>query len=97
MERQKEEMYSIFSDYLNAFKDLDYVACWFVKCAEYISVSNSVASLVSTNSVCQGEQIGMLWPIIYSKGVDIIFAHTSFPWKNNAAECRGHLCYRRAC
>jgi len=71
---------------------LDYVAAWFVKSAEYLNVSGEAAGIVSTNSICQGEQVGMLWPIILQSGIRIRFAHTSFPWANNAARNAGVTC-----
>jgi hypothetical protein len=90
---QKAEMKAIFSKYTTNFKDLDYVCCWFIKAAEYMErVQKSASSLVSTNSICQGEQVAMLWPNIFSKGIEIIFAHTSFEWANLAANNAGVTC-----
>jgi hypothetical protein len=90
---QKEDMKALFGRYLKNYKDLDYVSCWFIKAAEYIqNVKNSAASLVSTNSLCQGEQVAMLWPIVFSKSIEIIFAYTSFEWSNLAAHNAGVTC-----
>ena len=82
---QKADMAGIFSPYLANYKDLDYVASWLVKASEYADASSADAAFVTTNSICQGEQVGMLWPIIFGKKQKIKFAHTSFLWKNNAA------------
>ncbi|MDO9233600.1 MAG: lactate dehydrogenase [Methylotenera sp.] len=90
---QKEEMKAIFSKYSSIYKDLDYVCCWFIKASEYMErVEKSASSLVSTNSICQGEQVAMLWPNIFSRGIQIIFAHTSFEWSNLAANNAGVTC-----
>lgn len=91
-ESQKEDMKIIFSKKLKAYKDLDYVAAWYVKASEYCKNQKSKAAFVATNSICQGEQVAMLWPIIYSFGNEIFFAHRSFNWKNNAAKNAGVTC-----
>ena len=89
---QKQDKEHVLESRLNSYKDLDYVACWFVKAAEYIAENDAEASLVATNSICQGEQVAMLWPSIYSYSLRIIFAHTSFKWSNNAANNAGVTC-----
>ena len=66
------------------YKDLDYIACWFYKGGKYIQNSNSKLSFVSTNSICQGEQVVLLWPHVFELGVKIEFGHQSFKWTNNA-------------
>ncbi|MCB0880440.1 MAG: class I SAM-dependent DNA methyltransferase, partial [Thermoleophilia bacterium] len=63
---------------------LDYVGAWFIKAARYIQGRNMSAAFVSTNSVCQGVQVGALWPHIFDTGAVISFAHTSFKWTNQA-------------
>jgi hypothetical protein len=89
---QKEDMALVFSRYLPTYKDLDYVASWLVRAAEYSESTRAVTAFVTTNSVCQGEQVGMLWPIVFRKSQRIFFAHTSFQWKNNAANNAGVTC-----
>lgn len=89
---QKSEMGDIFTKYLKRFKDLDYVSSWLVKAAEYSQVAQADIAFVTTNSICQGEQVGMLWPILFSKGQKISFAHTSFLWSNNASNNAGVMC-----
>lgn len=69
---------------LKNFRDLDYIACWFYNGAKYIQGINAKLAFVSTNSICQGIQVGLLWPNIYDLGLEINFAHTSFKWQNNA-------------
>lgn len=60
--------------------------------AKYIQNTNSKYAFVSTNSICQGEQVGVLWPIIYDYNLNIDFAHTSFKWSNNAKGNAGVTC-----
>ncbi|WP_145111810.1 class I SAM-dependent DNA methyltransferase [Cereibacter sediminicola] len=67
------------------FNRLDYVTCWFRRAIEYAALNSEIdIALVSTNSITQGEQCGILWPWIFSKGVKIIFAHRSFQWNSEA-------------
>jgi len=88
---QKDDMASVFSGIKN-YKNLDYIACWFLKAAEYIQNSNTQFAFVSTNSICQGEQVALLWPHIFSKELEIEFAHQSFKWSNNAKGSAGVTC-----
>jgi hypothetical protein len=68
----------------NNIKKLDYISCWFYLGARYIVGLNAQIALVSTNSICQGEQVALLWPLILNKNIEIGFAHQSFKWTNNA-------------
>jgi hypothetical protein len=86
---QKADMSLIFDGATNAWKSLDYVSGWFYKFALYAEHTLASCSFVSTNSICQGEQVARLWPLIFSKGSEIIFAHTSFKWANLAAHNAG--------
>lgn len=74
---------------LNNYKILDYITCWFVLASNYINTEGIKCAFVSTNSICQGEQVGILWPFIFSKNIEIRFAFTSFMWKNNAKKNAG--------
>jgi hypothetical protein len=49
-------------------------------------------AFVSTNSICQGEQVSLLWPNVFSRGLEICFAHSSFNWTNNAKANAGVTC-----
>jgi hypothetical protein len=60
-----------------------------MKAADYGTHTPCVAAFVSTNSVCQGQQVPILWPIIFSSGHEISFAHTSFKWANLASHNAG--------
>jgi type I restriction-modification system DNA methylase subunit len=81
--QQKADLAFVCKGFEN-FKNLDYIACWFVKGANFIQNINSQFAFVSTNSICQGEQVALLWPHIFDKQLEIGFAHTSFKWTNNA-------------
>ena len=64
---------------------LDFVANWYVKAADYIQGNPVIGcAFVSTNSITQGEQVGLLWPLLLSKGIRIHFAHRTFQWNNEA-------------
>lgn len=65
-------------------KDLDYVSLWFIKGADYIEGTRAELAFVSTNSIVQGEQPGLLFPMIFSKQIEIGYAYTPFKWENNA-------------
>jgi hypothetical protein len=71
------------------WKLLDYVAGWFVKAADYGTRTHSAAAFVATNSICQGQQVPVLWPAIFAMGQEIEFAHTSFKWANLASHNAG--------
>lgn len=81
---QTENMSIVFQGF-KLWKPLDLVASWFWKGAKYIGQSKSMhIAFVATNSICQGEQVDILWSPILSSGLDISFAYQSFPWKNSA-------------
>lgn len=86
---QKSDLEAIFKDKTKTWKSLDYVAGWFMKAAEYGKHTNSAAAFVSTNSICQGQQVPILWPLIFKTGHEINFAHTSFKWANLASHNAG--------
>lgn len=80
-EEQKADMRQVF---LRDYKNLDYVSAWFYKGAKYIQGFNAYLAFVSTNSICQGEQVALTWPRILNENIEIGFAHQSFKWTNNA-------------
>ncbi len=63
---------------------LDFVAAWYVKATGYIRGTQIRCAFVSTNSITQGEQVGVLWSWLLSKGIHIHFAHRTFQWSNEA-------------
>ncbi len=82
---QKSDLEAIFEGRTGAWKSLDYVAGWFMKASDYGVQTMSVAAFVSTNSICQGQQVPILWPLIFQTGHKIAFAYTSFKWANLAS------------
>ncbi|MGB3536205.1 MAG: DNA methyltransferase, partial [Microcoleaceae cyanobacterium] len=86
---QKDDLKQIFSGRTKTWKSLDYVAGWFMKAADYGTQTKSAAAFVSTNSICQGQQVPILWPLIFKTGHEIAFAHTSFKWANLASHNAG--------
>ena len=74
---------------MKKIKTLDYVACWFYKGALYIKDTNASLALVATNSINQGEQVALLWPLIFKLGLNINFAYQTFQWKNSAKNNAG--------
>lgn len=87
----KEDMAHVFSQVKN-YKDLDYIACWFYKSAKYIDKTPSKFAFVTTNSICQGNQVAMLWTEMDNLKKEIYFAHNSFKWTNNAKGNAGVTC-----
>ncbi len=86
---QKDDLRKLFDSRVKNWKSLDYVAGWFLKAADYCRHANAAAAFVSTNSICQGQQVPILWPEIFSTGCQIYFAHTSFKWTNLASNNAG--------
>lgn len=80
----KDDMKFAIGNVCKGWKKLDYIAAWFIKGAEYCKDSKASMAFVTTNSISQGEQVSILWPIIFNCGLNISFAHTSFKWSNNA-------------
>lgn len=64
---------------------MDYVSAWYIKAAAMIQGTNIKTAFVSTNSITQGEQVGVLWQNLFNKyAVKIHFAHKTFKWSNEA-------------
>ena len=85
---QKRDMTHVFKNFKN-YKNLDLIAAWFKLGADYIKGSKAQLAFVSTNSVCQGEQVALLWPYIFDLNVEIGFCYTSFKWTNGARNVAG--------
>jgi len=73
-------------------RNLDYISMWFLKGARYVSDYGARLGFVSTNSVCQGDHVGLLWPLVFAEDVEIGFAHESFRWTNSAKGTAGVSC-----
>jgi hypothetical protein len=81
---QKEDMAVVFADVPSAGL-LDFVTAWYRKAADYMADNPKIkAAFVSTNSITQGEQVGVLWPDLMRRGVKIHFAHRTFQWSSEA-------------
>jgi hypothetical protein len=80
---QKEDLNSIGAE-VNGQGVLDYVTGWYLKSAKYIHGTKIKVALVSTNSISQGEQPGILWNYLFRQGMKIHFAHRTFKWTNEA-------------
>ncbi len=81
---QREDMQFVFSD-LKGYGVLDFVTAWYWKAAKFLQNTNVKAALVSTNSITQGEQVGLFWgPLLGRFNIHITFAHQSFQWNNEA-------------
>jgi hypothetical protein len=83
-DEQKLELRDVFAKRTDAWKSLDYVTGWFMKAADFGKHTKSASAFVSTNSICQGQQVPILWPLIFATGTEITFAYTSFKWANLA-------------
>ncbi len=65
---------------------LDFVAAWYIKAATYAKANPTLSiGFVSTNSIVQGEQVGVLWSWLIAQGIKINFAHRTFKWSNEAS------------
>ncbi|MEZ4878437.1 MAG: DNA methyltransferase [Flavobacterium sp.] len=81
---QKNDMEMIFAK-AKGTGVLDYVTAWYIKSAQFIQNTKIKTAFVSTNSICQGEQVGLLWSLMFNKyKIKIHFAHRTFSWSNEA-------------
>lgn len=81
--RQKLDLATVTAKIPNA-KVLDYVAAWYLKAVPLVRASSIRCAFVSTNSITQGEQVGVLWNELLRRGIKIHFAHRTFRWTNEA-------------
>jgi hypothetical protein len=82
---QKDDLREIFEKETGNWKNIDYVGAWFWKAAEYNKRTEAPFCFVATNSLCQGQQVGLIWQLLIDHGFSIRFAHRSFKWKNLAS------------
>lgn len=87
--REQKDDYSYVFGKRPFSKNLDYIALWFIKGADFIEATRSQLAFVTTNSVAQGEHVWLMFPMIFDKGIEIGFAYTSFKWENNAKRNAG--------
>jgi len=75
---------------LKGKQQLDYVACWFFKASSFIrKIKSGAFAFVATSSICQGEQVHLMWPDMLSCENEIFFAYSPFSWSNNAKKSAG--------
>jgi hypothetical protein len=86
---QKDDLARVFDSYGISSKQIDYVGGWFMKAAAYATRTVADSAFVSTNSICQGRLVPILWPKIFETGARIHFARTSFKWANLASHNAG--------
>jgi len=87
---QTGELGDLFDKKVKNWKALDYVTGWLLKAAQYSQYCTVSIAFVTTNSICQGLQTSILWPLVLSKyKLNIFFAHTSFKWSNLASHNAG--------
>lgn len=85
---QKRDLATVTTKY----KSLDYVCAWLIKGADYIRGTDAKLAFVTTNSITQGEQVGILWPQVIGEDLEIGYAYTSFRWSNHAKNAAGVTC-----
>lgn len=81
---QREDMNSVFGK-IRLLNSIDYVSAWYKKSAKYIQGTDIEVAFVSTNSICQGQQVAVLWKNLREQNNIVInFAHRTFKWSNEA-------------
>lgn len=91
-EIQRDDLLCIFNNAKGAGV-MDYVSAWYVKAAELIQNSKIQVAFVSTNSISQGEQVGILWNVLFNQyKIKIHFAHRTFKWANEARKNAAVYC-----
>ncbi len=82
--QQQADMQFVFGN-IKGTGVLDYVCCWYLRAAQYVRGTKIAVGFVSTNSITQGEQPGVLWPVLFRHfGIKIHFAHRTFAWESEA-------------
>lgn len=86
---QKDDLGALFAELSQYWKSYDYVSGWIYKASEYARACASRFAFVTTNSVFQGQQVPMLWPLVLQNDLAITFAYESFKWSNLASNNAG--------
>lgn len=90
---QKADMAAVYSGFLDSHRMIDFVSCWHLKALALFRSHPSVKlAFVTTNSLFQGDQIRLFFPILSAQGLSIAFAHQAFKWSNNAGAQAGVTC-----
>lgn len=88
---QSSDIQEIFKE-LKGCGKLDYVCAWFKKASDMMDNSNIETAFVSTNSICQGESVNLLWESMINDGIKINFAYTTFKWISESKQSAGVSC-----
>ena len=88
---QKSDMAKIFAG-ISGFGNLDYVACWFKKAADFIRSTKIACAFVATNSIAQGITVPPLWTYLFKQGVVVNFVHQTFKWTSESADIAAVHC-----
>lgn len=89
---QNSDMDFVLSGHIDAYRRVDFVACWIFKTSNYLRGRPVRSSLVSTNSICQGQAVGAFWPNVLKDGVEIGAGYQTFKWRNNASNEAAVMC-----
>ena len=87
---QKQDLINVFGAKWKNIGNMDYVCGWYKKATELMRGTDIKAALVSTNSICQGEQVANLWEPLMGDGIVIDFAHRTFRW-DSEAKIKAHV------
>ena len=87
--QQKADLEWLFEDHSPYWKSFDYVMGWFWKAHEFMRCQAAKTAFVTTNSICQGQLVHMFWPMILDASTRILFAYSSFKWRNLATHNAG--------
>ena len=85
-EKQKQDVIYIFGAKWKNVGNLDYVCCWYKRAGQLMKHAGTKAAFVSTNSICQGEQVANLWHPLMEDGLRIDFAHRTFRWESESSQ-----------
>ena len=88
---QKSDMENIFTS-ISSYGNLDYVACWFKKAADFIHDTKTACAFVATNSIGQGIAVPPLWTYLFKRGVVVNFVHQTFKWTSESADIAAVHC-----
>lgn len=89
--KQADDMQKVFYP-SKAGGKLDYVGAWFKKASDFMKNTKIEAAFVSSNSICQGESVNLLWELLLTNGIVINFAHTTFKWISEAKNQAAVMC-----
>jgi len=86
---QKDDLKHLADEKIKSWRSLDYVAGWVLKGVDYLRNVDASFAFVTTKTICEGEQVPVLWPHIFRAGFHIDFAHAPFNWSNLASNKAG--------